>query len=145
MKKRTQNVGLIGQKMDSTFALRRKEIVHSEPPVSEIMEKWPALFTENQSSDVTCVHTAVLHGLPILLGDDSEEFFRMCFDSDVDESFRGIDVGLLTVLHEDEPARTPHALNVDSSRAIILEGQVVMDDIPNLPHAINKLCFCRFN
>ncbi|KAK3572454.1 hypothetical protein QTP86_032673, partial [Hemibagrus guttatus] len=179
-------MSLIGQKMDSTFALRRKEIIHSEP--FEIVEKWPALFTESQIfaefslksgknlrsefyaaldkhstrlieifrgkganqgrildemlrqvdsklSDVTCVRTAVLHGLPVLLGDDSEQFFRMCFDSDVDADLSGIDVGLLTVLAEDMPARTSNALNVDSSRAIILEGRIVMDDVPNLPHA----------
>ncbi|XP_057178886.1 uncharacterized protein LOC130555713 isoform X2 [Triplophysa rosa] len=185
MKKRTRNMSLIGQKMDSTFALRRKEIIHSEPPVCEILEKWPALFTENQifaefsrisgknlrsefyaaldthsarlieifrkkggnqgktlhdilrqSSDVTCVRTAVLRGLPVLLGDDSEEFFRMCFDSDVDADFSGVDVGLLTVLPEDTPAQTPNALSVDSSRAIILEGRIVVDDVPNLPHAV---------
>ncbi|KAK3571003.1 hypothetical protein QTP86_033649 [Hemibagrus guttatus] len=91
MKKRTQNMSLIGQKMDSTFVQRRKEIIHSEPTVSEIVEKCPALFTESQ-------------------------------DSDVDAYFSGIDVGLLTILAEDTPARTSHALNVDSSRAIILEG-----------------------
>ncbi|KAK3553762.1 hypothetical protein QTP70_009180 [Hemibagrus guttatus] len=47
-------------------------------------------------------------------------------DSDVDADFSGIDVGLLTVLAEDMPARTSNALNVDSSRAIILEGRIVM-------------------
>ncbi|KAK3521950.1 hypothetical protein QTP70_020057 [Hemibagrus guttatus] len=132
MKKRTQNMSLIGQKMDSTFVLRRKEVIHSEP--SEIVEKWPALFTESQLYDVTCVRTAVLHGLPVLLGDDSEQFFRICFDSDVDTDFSGIDVGLLTVLAEDMSARTSNVLNVDSSRAIILEGRIVMDDAPNLDY-----------
>nr|XP_055064498.1 uncharacterized protein LOC129446973 [Misgurnus anguillicaudatus]XP_055064499.1 uncharacterized protein LOC129446973 [Misgurnus anguillicaudatus] len=175
--------------MDSTFALRRKEIIHSEPPVSEILEKWPALFTESQifaefnrisgknlrsefyaaldkhtarfleifrkkggtqgrtldeilrqvdlkSSDVSCVRTAVLHGLPVLLGDDSDEFFKTCFDSDVDADFSQIDVGLLTVLPEDMPARTPHALNTNAIREIILEGKFVMDDVRSLPHAV---------
>ncbi|XP_056295592.1 uncharacterized protein LOC130209778 [Pseudoliparis swirei] len=36
--------------MDSTFALRRKEIVDGEPPVSEIEARWPALFSERQIS-----------------------------------------------------------------------------------------------
>lgn len=48
MKKSPPNMSLIGKKMDSTFALRRKEIIHSEPPVCEILKKWPALFTESQ-------------------------------------------------------------------------------------------------
>lgn len=50
MKKRRPSVTLISQLMDSTFALRRKELVHSEPPVGETMKRWPALFTESQVS-----------------------------------------------------------------------------------------------
>ncbi|XP_013855882.1 uncharacterized protein LOC106511682 [Austrofundulus limnaeus] len=34
--------------MDLTFSLRRKEVVESEPAISEMMERWPALFTEDQ-------------------------------------------------------------------------------------------------
>ncbi|KAL1268069.1 hypothetical protein QQF64_033432 [Cirrhinus molitorella] len=34
--------------MDSTFALRRKEIVCNELPVNEILERWPALKLESQ-------------------------------------------------------------------------------------------------
>lgn len=34
--------------MESTFALRRKEIVDLEPPVSAIEDRWPALFSERQ-------------------------------------------------------------------------------------------------
>ncbi|KAK7162485.1 hypothetical protein R3I93_006715 [Phoxinus phoxinus] len=144
-------MSLIGKKMDSTFALRWKEIIHSEPPVCEILKKWPVLFMESQilaefnrisgknlrsqfyaaldthstrlfeifrkkggnqgrildeilqqvnskPSDVTFVRTAVLQGLPVLLGDDPEEFFRTCFDVDVDADFSEVDVGLLTIL-----------------------------------------------
>ncbi|KAK6488859.1 hypothetical protein HHUSO_G7806 [Huso huso] len=34
--------------MDLTFSLRRKKIVEAEPLVSEVRERWPALFTEEQ-------------------------------------------------------------------------------------------------
>ncbi|MED6242018.1 hypothetical protein ATANTOWER_031978 [Ataeniobius toweri] len=34
--------------MSGTFALRRKEIVEEEPPVVEMKDRWPALFTERQ-------------------------------------------------------------------------------------------------
>ncbi|KAI9534555.1 hypothetical protein NQZ68_012788 [Dissostichus eleginoides] len=34
--------------MDSTFARRRREFVTLEPPVKDIMERWPALFAESQ-------------------------------------------------------------------------------------------------
>lgn len=48
MKKSPPSMSLIGKKMDSTFALRRKEIIHSEPPVCDILKRWPALFLESQ-------------------------------------------------------------------------------------------------
>ncbi|XP_060771467.1 uncharacterized protein LOC132882224 isoform X2 [Neoarius graeffei] len=48
MQKRTPNGPLVKQKMDLTFALRRKEVVESEPAISNIVERWPALFTEDQ-------------------------------------------------------------------------------------------------
>ncbi|KAK5618739.1 hypothetical protein CRENBAI_012654 [Crenichthys baileyi] len=44
--KRSKNIQLIRQKMELTFSLRRKEIVEMEPMVAEVMERWPALFTE---------------------------------------------------------------------------------------------------
>lgn len=48
MKKKTPNGRLIKQNMDLTFALRRKEVVETEPPVSLLMTRWPALFTNEQ-------------------------------------------------------------------------------------------------
>ncbi|KAL6485899.1 hypothetical protein MHYP_G00052910 [Metynnis hypsauchen] len=48
MQKRTPDGQLVKQKMDMTFALRRKEVVESEPAISKMVERWPALFTEDQ-------------------------------------------------------------------------------------------------
>lgn len=48
MKKREPNAQLIKQKMEMTFALRRKEVVEGEPAISQMLERWPALFTEDQ-------------------------------------------------------------------------------------------------
>lgn len=48
MQKRTPNGPLVKQKMDPTFALRRKEVVESEPAISTVVERWLALFTEDQ-------------------------------------------------------------------------------------------------
>lgn len=50
MKKRSVNKTYINSNMDLTFSLRRKEIVEAEPLVSEVRERWPALFTEEQAS-----------------------------------------------------------------------------------------------
>lgn len=48
MKKHRPTAALMTKNMDSTFALRRQELVNLEPPVKDTMEKWPALFTEGQ-------------------------------------------------------------------------------------------------
>ena len=50
-KKSLPDVIGIRKKKDQTFALRRKEIVEEQPPVSRMVERWPALFTETQVRD----------------------------------------------------------------------------------------------
>lgn len=45
MKKRKKDEKMIDNLMERTFALRRKEIVDGEPPVSEIKDRWPAKVT----------------------------------------------------------------------------------------------------
>lgn len=50
MKKRHPNASLIAKNMNSTFALRRKELIEREPGVKDTVERWPALFTESQVS-----------------------------------------------------------------------------------------------
>lgn len=56
MKKRMPNGRLIKQNMDLTFALRRNEVVDTAPPISLVMKRWPALFTNEQ------VHIIILYG-----------------------------------------------------------------------------------
>ena len=48
MKKKKPNGPLIKTEMDVTFALRRKEVVIDKPAISQIIHRWPALFTESQ-------------------------------------------------------------------------------------------------
>nr|XP_024660496.1 uncharacterized protein LOC106676012 [Maylandia zebra] len=43
-----RDIPLIHQHMMPTFALRREEIVTTSPPVSELKDRWPALFHETQ-------------------------------------------------------------------------------------------------
>ncbi|XP_049901822.1 uncharacterized protein LOC126391237 [Epinephelus moara] len=43
-----KNLLLIGKLMQTTFALRRKEVISDESPVDEILERWPALKIESQ-------------------------------------------------------------------------------------------------
>ncbi|XP_073712383.1 uncharacterized protein [Misgurnus anguillicaudatus] len=48
LKKRNKNETLISQKMNLTFSLRRQEVVEVGPMVSEMLERWPALFLSNE-------------------------------------------------------------------------------------------------
>ncbi|XP_060758372.1 uncharacterized protein LOC132869030 [Neoarius graeffei] len=48
MKKAHPNTAIVKKYMDLTFALRRKEAVHDKPPIAQILQRWPALFTESQ-------------------------------------------------------------------------------------------------
>lgn len=49
---------LVHQHMQRTFALRREEIVNSAPPIAELKDRWPALFSEAQVSKNILGHLA---------------------------------------------------------------------------------------
>lgn len=48
VKKRNMDMTKLNTKMQTTFPLRRKEIVNEQPLVSVIKERWPGLFLEEQ-------------------------------------------------------------------------------------------------
>ena len=48
MMKKKPNDSLIKKEMDITFALRRNEVVKDKPDISQMVKRWPALFTESQ-------------------------------------------------------------------------------------------------
>ena len=56
VKKSDKNLSLIGKLMQTTFALRRNEIVSDDPPVDEILERWPALKMESQVKTFFVLH-----------------------------------------------------------------------------------------
>ncbi|XP_062849580.1 uncharacterized protein LOC134311859 [Trichomycterus rosablanca] len=92
--------------------------------------------TDLRKLDVTAMRTLVLQGLPVLLGDDPSNFYNTCFDSDSNEAWAQVSVGVLTVISEDVPL-SPNRLHLDPvSTAIIVEGGVVMDNLQNLPQAM---------
>ncbi|KAJ8349705.1 hypothetical protein SKAU_G00248350 [Synaphobranchus kaupii] len=185
-KKRNKNVALIKQQMELTFSLRRKEIVDLEPMVSEVRERWPALFCEaeireefhritnknliddfraainqhtpglhrlyrarrtaflpamdqllnrldEETSDITAHRqTAALKGLPLYLRDSHEKLFRNCLDTDPEEEqTKGLIVGILTVLEDDDSSAPARIMNI----AVILEEDIVLQDLPDLPTA----------
>ncbi|KAJ8346512.1 hypothetical protein SKAU_G00279130 [Synaphobranchus kaupii] len=46
--KKRNNSQIINEKMEKTFSIRRQEVVTSAPPVSDLKERWPALFLPEQ-------------------------------------------------------------------------------------------------
>ncbi len=46
--RKKNNSQIIGEKMAKTFSIRRQEVVNQEPSVSDLKERWPALFNAAQ-------------------------------------------------------------------------------------------------
>ncbi|KAK1891733.1 ESX-5 secretion system protein EccC5 [Dissostichus eleginoides] len=87
--------------------------------------------------DVTDQRSVVLKGIPIVLGDDSKDFFKTCFDTTRDEALSSVTVGVLTVLSEDSPQEGPSSIQLEPiSIDIVLEGGIVMEKIKNFPQAV---------
>ncbi|XP_074500250.1 uncharacterized protein LOC141772765 isoform X1 [Sebastes fasciatus] len=189
LKKRNKNVALMKQEMEVTFSLRRKEIVELVPMVSEVQERWPALFYEaeireeflrltnkdlidnfraainqhtprllklyrarrtafppemdqllnrldEETSDITAHRqTAALKGLPLYLRDSHEKLFKNCLATDPEEELtKGLIVGILTVLEDDDSSAPATVINV----AVVVED-IVLQDLPDLPTAFAYL------
>lgn len=50
--KKRDNRAVVKDKMAKTFSLRRQEIVEKELGVEELIERWPALFTEDEACNI---------------------------------------------------------------------------------------------
>nr|XP_040024850.1 uncharacterized protein LOC120812745 isoform X1 [Gasterosteus aculeatus aculeatus]XP_040024851.1 uncharacterized protein LOC120812745 isoform X1 [Gasterosteus aculeatus aculeatus] len=181
MQKRTPNGPLVKQKMDQTFALRRKEVVESEPAISTMVRCWPALFTEDQvfmefsrivgKNLKTEFYESIDRHSPRLLelfgskrgnvgqllthilqqtntteptecqrasyhpGDNPTDFFKGGFESDDEDSFCDPDFGILLIEREGAVLTSSQHLS-PASLEIIIEGEVVMDNIQDLPKAM---------
>ncbi|KAK0150376.1 hypothetical protein N1851_008533 [Merluccius polli] len=149
--------------MDQTFALRRKEIVEEQPPVSRMVERWPALFTETQIYDEFSrvasknlrqqFYEALDRHTPSLIrmmkskrgkvGQSLEGFLRQIDSQVMTVSSAGfvltcaqVPVGILTVISEDDPNRNATSLHLNpTSVAVILEGEIVLDDLSSYAEA----------
>ncbi|KAJ4944983.1 hypothetical protein JOQ06_013522 [Pogonophryne albipinna] len=87
--------------------------------------------------DVTEQRSVVLKGIAIVLGNDSNDFFKTCFDTTRDEALSSVTVGVLTVLSEDSPQEGPSSMQLEPiSISIVLEGGIVMEEIQNFPQAV---------
>ncbi|KAL7858909.1 hypothetical protein SRHO_G00140560 [Serrasalmus rhombeus] len=133
-----------------------KEIVEVEPMVLEVQERWPALFLEEQICEEFCRVTTkdLLWTFRAAVDKYSPRLLRLYrarkgyFSQDMDsllekldeqvthpedEQTRGVQMGVLTVVEDDDdaPALLPSVTNI----AIVLEDAIVLTDIPDLPAA----------
>ncbi|KAK7116873.1 hypothetical protein R3I94_023295, partial [Phoxinus phoxinus] len=81
----------------------------------------------------TEVRTLVIRGLPIMLGDDDDSFFKSCLVSDNRNSILDVPVG---ILFEDTELQPPKSLHLSPTIGIIIEGQVVMGKMQDFPQAM---------
>ncbi|XP_077950741.1 uncharacterized protein LOC120832503 [Gasterosteus aculeatus] len=169
MQKRTPNGPLVKQKMDQTFALRRKEVVESEPAISTMVfmecsrivgknlktefyesidrhsprvlelfgskrENVGQLLThilqQTNTTEPTECQRASYHP-----GDNPTDFFKAGFESDDEDSFCDPDIGILLIEREGAVLTSSQHLR-PASLEIIIEGEVVMDSIQDLPKAM---------
>ncbi|XP_076743239.1 uncharacterized protein LOC143419755 [Maylandia zebra] len=58
--KKKNNERAINEKMEKSFAMRRKEVVKDCPAIQDLLERWPSLFCENQIKEefkqITTIH-----------------------------------------------------------------------------------------
>uniref|UniRef100_A0A669DT21 Uncharacterized protein n=1 Tax=Oreochromis niloticus TaxID=8128 RepID=A0A669DT21_ORENI len=197
VEKTEPNKVMIEKLMQTTFALRRHEIVQDSPMVKNFLEKWPALRFDSQVSicaefhrvtninlrnqfyaeldrhtprlmalyrqkaartgkisealrtilnhydlqtpDVNVKRTAVLHALPVYLREGDPEFFKTCNADTLDEStLFDTPVALLTVV-TDGASQTSPVHFTSSSMAVVVEGDLVLRDIPGFSDAFALL------
>uniref|UniRef100_G3PEE4 Uncharacterized protein n=1 Tax=Gasterosteus aculeatus TaxID=69293 RepID=G3PEE4_GASAC len=76
-----------------------------------------------------------VRGLPIILGDNPTDFFKAGFVRIDDDSFRDPDIGILLIERKGAVLTSSQHLSPASLKSII-EGEVVMDSIQDLPIAM---------
>ncbi|XP_063073543.1 uncharacterized protein LOC134464030 isoform X2 [Engraulis encrasicolus] len=104
VRKKSQDGTFMKRNMHVTFALRREEIVKSIPDVGQIMQRWPALFTESQ---------VCLEFNRIVDRNLKEEFFG---------ALDGLSTNFLKILRK-KPGRTGQQL------ADLLDQTTIMDPV----------------
>ena len=67
MQKKDPDHQLLEGLMAATFSQRRKEIVGDEPPIAEVISRWPALFDERQVITTLYVMKCYFFHSPLLL------------------------------------------------------------------------------
>ncbi|XP_028296860.1 uncharacterized protein LOC114458644 [Gouania willdenowi] len=98
--------------------------------MEDLLEK----LDEQTSNIVSHRKTAALRGLPIFVREDTTEVFLKCLDTDILEPvLNGVSVAILTILQDDDAGTTVR------DHAVVLEGDIVLHNIPDLSSALAYL------
>ncbi|MEQ2192569.1 hypothetical protein XENOCAPTIV_013789 [Xenoophorus captivus] len=114
-----RDIPLIHQHMMCTFALRREEIITTSPAVSELKDRWPALFYETQLYSE--FHRITNQHLPHVFYAALDEYRWL--RTDEVEFYEGAVALVADVDEEEVPAGVPFS---PRQVFIVLEDQVVM-------------------
>uniref|UniRef100_A0A3P8PU35 PB1 domain-containing protein n=1 Tax=Astatotilapia calliptera TaxID=8154 RepID=A0A3P8PU35_ASTCA len=136
VEKTEPNKVMIEKLMQTTFALRRHEIVQDNPMVKNFLEKWPALRFDSQVSICAEFHRVTNINL------------RNQFYAELDRHTPRL-MALRTILNHYDlqlpfsqwlPTALPRPVHfTSSSMAIVVEGDLVMRDIPRFADAFALL------
>ncbi|XP_026001875.1 sterile alpha motif domain-containing protein 3-like [Maylandia zebra] len=102
--------------------------------LGEDMEDLLDKLDEQTSDIVSHRKTAALRGLPIFLREDATQVFLKCLDTDILEPvLNGASVAILTILQDDDADTSVR------EHAVVLEGDIVLHNIPDLSTALAYL------
>ncbi|TWW71186.1 hypothetical protein D4764_17G0006690 [Takifugu flavidus] len=102
--------------------------------LGEKMEDLLDKLDEQTSDIVSHRKTAALRGLPIFLREDAAKVFLKCLDTDnLEPVLNGASVAILTILQDDDAGTSV------LEQVVVLEGEIVLHDIPDLSTALAYL------
>ncbi|KAJ0044101.1 hypothetical protein NL108_006824 [Boleophthalmus pectinirostris] len=85
---------------------------------------------------------AALRGLPLIMKEEPGHFLKTCLDTEPEENcVTGMRMGILTVVEDDAATILPNT----RGHAIVLEEQIVVDDVSDLPTAFALLFGLIYN
>ncbi|KAF1388530.1 hypothetical protein PFLUV_G00091220 [Perca fluviatilis] len=133
MQKRTPNGPLVKKKMDQTFALRRKEVfMEFSRIVGKNLKQEFYESLDRHSPRLLELFRSKRGNVGQLLTQISQQTNES--DDDDEDSFRDLDIGILHIEREGA-VLTPSQHLSPASLKISIEGEVVMDNIQDLPKA----------
>ncbi|XP_052427891.1 uncharacterized protein LOC128021448 isoform X2 [Carassius gibelio] len=127
--KKKNNETIIKEKMQRTFSYRRQEILQ-EPMITEVRNRWPALFEVEENEDINTRRDCILRCLSVYLNEDIETLVKEYVDTESVEAESLIaqtTMGIYVIRAEGTgPEEEP------SDVGVVLEGVEVLQNLPSV-------------